>query len=158
MLEERNALPKPGIPLHLNFLKKSSQLVHKNHYVMTLTRRWVIPLMCQDHKQSELSQWKAKVEMVQDFLAVVNQLQLGLCKDRGRALFELANATLAIAKVEGCLPKALRLAVIPMLEEVQRILHLDPIESFEGKICNAAGFYIQMFNDYLKANPDATTS
>ena len=43
LLQKRNAIPKGDIPGHLQFLGQAEKLVHPHHYVLTLTKRWILP-------------------------------------------------------------------------------------------------------------------
>ena len=158
LLQERNSIPKADVPGHLQFVSKAEKLLHPNHYVLTCTKRWILPLLCQNPKGASEQEWKGKLKMAMDYLTLIETMNLGLIKDKGRTLFEVSNSILALAKIQrengqigeeqfkGCLINDL----FPILTEIIHILRFDGLSSFEGKLCEASKFYLKSFQNYSR--------
>ena len=148
MLQERSQIPKENVEKYLEFIGKCEEKVHKNHYVSILSKRWILPFLKYDEK------WP----FLDDFSQVLTDLKLGLCKDKGRVLFEYSNAHLAVAKTdfnEGKLTlpelkKKLEKEIIPSFAKVKNILKYDFKNSYEGQICNASKQYETYLRNYIK--------
>lgn len=149
LLEERNSIAKSDVANYHQFLaEKCNKLLHPNHYITVLTKRWLLPLLHPEDLQ--------KMDFLQDFLKVIKLLNLGLCKDKGRAYFELVNISLYKAKKEvqnGVLTekefkKTLKESILPLLQEVNEMLKYDPKSSYEGKLADTAMSYSKYFTEY----------
>ena len=158
LLQKRNSIPKGDIPGHLQFLGQAEKLLHPHHYVLTLTKRWILPLLCQNPKGALEFEWKEKLEMATGYLKLIESLNMGVIKDKGRTLFEVSNSVLALAKIQreneriteeqfkNCLINDL----FPILREITHILRFDGLSSFEGKLCEASKFYLKSFQNYIR--------
>ena len=158
LMQERNSIPKADIPGHLQFVSKAEKLLHPNHYVLTSAKRWILPLLCQNAKGASEDEWKEKLKMAMDYLTLIDTMNLGVIKDKGRTLFEVSNSILAVAKIQrengqiseeqfkGCLVNDL----FPILTEIIHILRFDGLSSFEGKLCEASKFYLKSFQNYCR--------
>ena len=119
-----------------------------------------MPLLCQNPKGASEQEWLEKAEMAKNYLNLIESLNMGVIKDKGRTLFELSNATLALAKIrrqnevisENEFRDCLVNDLFPILCEITYILRFDCVESFEGKLCEAAKFYLKTFQDYTKSS------
>ena len=153
LLEERKSLIKTDIQAHLDFLEKSGKILHHNHYVLTMTQRWILPL-------SSHEQWNEKDLILKRYLKLLKQLKLGVCKDKARILFEIANISLSAVQQEfynGKLEEPeykekIAMELIPIFDEVKWILRYDSKTSFEGKICSAVEFYITSLKNFVGTN------
>ncbi len=155
LLEERDTLPKQDISAQQDFIVKCQKFLHPNHYVITLTKRWLLPLMCQDASKADISDLRNKSEMLQGLIHLLQTLECGLCKDKGRALFELALVKLAIAKRESSgdyLGQVIQKQILPMLRDVVEILKYNTRLSFEGKINEASKWYVESLEQFLMPN------
>ena len=96
--------------------------------------------------------------MATGYLKLIESLNMGVIKDKGRTLFEVSNSVLALAKIQrenekiteeqfkSCLINDL----FPILREITYILRFDGLSSFEGKLCEASKFYLKSFQNYIR--------
>ena len=100
LLEERNKFPKTNLQDHFDFISRAEEILHPNHYVIILSKRWLAPLICQPPTDPKFqrSEWEQKEIFIQQILAILENLNFGLCKDKGRLLFEICNIKLALAR------------------------------------------------------------
>ena len=150
LLEEKNSLEKKDVTGHLDFLKKAEKSLHPNHYIIKITQRWILPMTnCQI--------WPDKEDALKTYLNLLNQMDLGLCKDKARLLYEKAHMEmLALLNDfnQGLLKKSdfikvIEIELLPLFDEVKWILRYDAKTSVEGKICAAVESYISTLRDFV---------
>ena len=150
LLEEKNSLGKKDVPAHLDFLKKAEKSLHPNHYIIKITQRWILPMTnCQT--------WPDKEDALKTYLNLLNQINLGLCKDKARLLYEKAHMEM-LASLEdfnqGLLKKSdfvkmIESELLPLFDEVKWILRYDGKTSVEGKIFAAVESYMSTLRDFV---------
>lgn len=93
LVEEKDSLPRADLDGYVDFLRRSSRQLHPNHYLLNAARRWIIPLHCRVLKKDPASSSpstpsepmiREKVDMCQRYLFVLNRVEPGLTKNRGR--------------------------------------------------------------------------
>ena len=150
LLEEKNSLGKKDVPAHLDFLKKAEKSLHPNHYIIKITQRWILPMTnCQI--------WPDKKDALKSYLNLLNQMNLGLCKDKARLLYEKAHMEMLAFLNDfnqGLLKKSDFIKVIesellPLFDEVKWILRYDARTSVEGKIFAAVESYMSTLRDFV---------
>jgi hypothetical protein len=84
LLSKRDELLKSDIDAHMQFINLASGVkLHKNHYILTITRRWILHLLCRDPAKTTKILWQRKLEMAQNYLEVLNIVNPGFSRDRG---------------------------------------------------------------------------
>ena len=93
LLEEKEGIELMNIPALIEFIRKSETILHTNHYILTTTRRWVIPLLCRPLRlPNEVDvrtnfppeMYKEKIDMCQKQLGVLDICEPGMTKSRGK--------------------------------------------------------------------------
>jgi len=90
LLDEKDALDRSDLSAYLAFLKKAEKELHPQHYVLTATRRWIIPLYCRRMKANANEKvtdkmLKNKVRMCKAYLDVLGVVEAGFTKNRGKS-------------------------------------------------------------------------
>ena len=149
--EEQNSLTKNDIQAHLEFMKKIGKIVHKNSYILSMTYHWLFSL-------TSTEEWKDKMKILEQYLKLLQQLNLGLFKDKARVLFEIGNISLVKANKnfqngkikESHFKNMIKIELLPIFSEVRLILRFDSKSSFEGKIYSAVESYIRTLRNISK--------
>ena len=150
LLKDREVIPRSDLKSLKNFLKKAGSQLHPQHYILSLTKRWMLPILCHDPVKAVYEEWQEKLQLVKELLQVLNIVNPGYSKDRGRALFELSVTTLNLNKLEYESHKldleqfkniSLN-TVIPMFQNSIQMLNSEPEKSYEQMLCWACNFYI----------------
>ena len=98
-----------------------------------------------------------KEDALKTYLNLLNQMDLGLCKDKARLLYEKAHMemlTLLDDFNQGLLKKSdfvkvIESELLPLFDEVKWILRYDAKTSVEGKIFTAVESYMSTLRDFV---------
>jgi len=91
LLTAKDNLNRSDLRAYLDFLKAIDKELHENHYVLTATRRWIIPLYCRRLKAEAVvkvtdEMLADKVDMCRRYLAILDVIEAGFTKNRGEFL------------------------------------------------------------------------
>eukprot|EP00094_Tigriopus_californicus_P006405 TCALIF_06169-PA protein Name:"Similar to msta Protein msta, isoform A (Drosophila melanogaster)" AED:0.10 eAED:0.21 QI:43/0/0/1/1/0.75/4/0/454 len=163
LVERKDSLDRSDVHEFINFLHESENILHINHYILNSLRRWIVSLFCRttkgnpDPEAITVSMLEAKVMIADKYLFVLNKIEPGLTRNRGRVLYEKADAQAKLAnkKLEGgeldgltfleLLQDSSRLAM-----EASKCLRYDPEGSFESFIRSSSNFLIQEIDQFQK--------
>ena len=157
LLEERENIPKSDLTSLRAFLKKAQLQLHPQHYIVSLTKRWNLALMCVNPAKAQYEEWQEKLKLVEELLEVLNIVNPGFSKDRGRALFELAVTKLNMTKLEyenhklehQEFVKISQNTVIPLFQECYNLLSPESEKSYEQLLSRACEFYIDKLKTFF---------
>ena len=139
-------------------MKKAEKQLHPHNYILSLNKRWLLPLMCSNPAKATYEEWIEKFHTVKELLKVLDIVNPGYSKDRGRAFFELSVTSLNITRLEyekhqlnlEEFIKISKNSLIPLFQKCFGILEYEPEGSYDHALCNACKFYINRLIEYTK--------
>ena len=117
--------------------------------------------MCSGYSPRLLGFWIPDfitIHTVKELLKVLDIVNPGYSKDRGRAFFELSVTSLNITRLEyekhqlnlEEFIKISKNSLIPLFQKCFGILEYEPEGSYDHALCNACKFYINRLIEYTK--------
>ncbi len=93
LLDEKDSLDRSDLAAYLSFSNKAGRHLHQNHYILNACRRWILPLYCRVPANSEITNdmLKRKIDMSERYLYVLDRVEAGLTKNRGKCYAILAS-------------------------------------------------------------------
>ena len=156
LLKERENISWSDLNSYRIFLKKAASQLHPNHYILSSSKRSMLPVMCANPATASYEEWQEKLKLTQELLQVLDCVNPGYSKDRGRTLFHLAVATLNLRKLEyeshemdlEQFQTISLSSVIPLFQDAFQILNSE-FQKYEQMLCWACNFYIDKLSREL---------
>lgn len=183
LIERKDSLDRGDVNKFIDFLHESEDLLHVNHSILNSLRRWIVSLFCRTTKANPnpetitVSMLEAKVTMADRYLFVLDRIERGLTRNRGkrkphflllkrvfhefsisgRVLYEKADAQVKLAYKKLESGECDGLTFLELLQdssqkamEATKCLKYDPEGSFESFICSSSQSLVQEIDQFQK--------
>nr|ACO14686.1 msta, isoform A [Caligus clemensi] len=154
-LESQKAeIDRQDVNQYLELYRRSSVLLGENHYFLNSPRRWIIPLFCRPLTSSPRlvpspDMLRDKIQLCEGYLRLLNKIEPGLSKNRGKVLYEWAECSLKLLNVRGGGDKDLLVSIRSALKESLACLEHEQHPSFEYTLGKAASKTLILVNEFI---------